>query len=45
MDVDGETQNFSTANKKAEIIWSEKGILPPVLDIEPIRTECDQPIK
>jgi lysozyme len=44
-DVDGEIQNFLTANKEAGIIWSEKGILPPVLDIEPIGMEFDQPIK
>jgi lysozyme len=44
-DVESEIQNFLTANKEAGIIWSEKGILPPVLDIEPIGTEFDQPIK
>jgi lysozyme len=44
-DVDGEIQNFLTANKEAGIVWSEKGILPPVLDIEPIGTEFDHPIK
>jgi lysozyme len=44
-DVDGEIQNYLTANKEAGIIWSEKGILPPVLDIEPIGSEFDQPIK
>jgi GH25 family lysozyme M1 (1,4-beta-N-acetylmuramidase) len=44
-DVDGEIQNYLTATKEAGIIWSEKGILPPVLDIEPIGTEFDHPIK
>jgi lysozyme len=44
-DVQGEIDNFLTFTKEAGVIWSEKGVLPPVLDIEPIGTEFDQPVK
>ena len=44
-DVQGEINNFWDVTKAAGIVWSEKGILPPVLDIEPIGTEFDHPTK
>jgi lysozyme len=44
-DVQGEIDNFLTFTKESGVIWSEKGVLPPVLDIEPIGTEFDQPTK
>jgi lysozyme len=44
-DVQGEIDNFLNATKAAGILWSDKGVLPPVLDIEPIGTEFDHPIK
>ncbi len=44
-DVQGEINNFLTATKAGGIVWSEKGVLPPVLDIEPIGTEFNQPTK
>jgi GH25 family lysozyme M1 (1,4-beta-N-acetylmuramidase) len=44
-DVQGEIDNFLTFTKESGIVWSEKGVLPPVLDIEPIGTEFDQPTK
>jgi lysozyme len=44
-DVQGEIDNFLNATKAAGIVWSEKGVLPPVLDIEPIGTEFDHPVK
>ena len=44
-DVDTEITNFLTATKAGGIVWSEKGVLPPVLDIEPIGTEFDNPVK
>jgi lysozyme len=44
-DVQGEIDNFLTFTKESGIVWSEKGVLPPVLDIEPIGTEFDNPIK
>jgi GH25 family lysozyme M1 (1,4-beta-N-acetylmuramidase) len=44
-DVQGEIDNFLTFTKESGIVWSEKGVLPPVLDIEPIGTEFDQPAK
>jgi lysozyme len=44
-DVQGEIDNFLTFTKESGIVWSEKGVLPPVLDIEPIGTEFDQPVK
>jgi lysozyme len=44
-DVEGEITNYLTTTKAGGIVWSEKGVLPPVLDIEPIGTEFDQPTK
>ncbi len=44
-DVDGEINNYLTMTKNSGIVWSEKGVLPPVLDIEPIGTEFDEPTK
>jgi lysozyme len=44
-DVQGEINNFLTTTKAGGIVWSEKGVLPPVLDIEPIGTEFGNPTK
>jgi lysozyme len=44
-DIDAEIDNFLMATKNAGIVWSEKGVLPPVLDIEPIGKEFNNPFK
>ena len=35
-DVTGEVNNFLTACKNAGINWTDKGVLPPVYDVEPL---------
>ena len=44
-DTDAQVANFLDATKKAGIVWSDKGILPPVLDVEPVPKEFDEPRK
>ena len=44
-DTDAQIANFLDATKKAGLVWSDKGILPPVLDVEPVPKEFDEPRK
>ena len=44
-DIDGEINNFLNACQAGGLNWSDKGVLPPVLDIEPIGTEFNEPTK
>ncbi len=41
--TDAQVANFLTTTKNAGIVWSEKGILPPVLDVEPTPKQFDEP--
>lgn len=43
--VDVQISNFLNITKSAGIVWSEKGILPPVLDVEPTPRQFDEPHK
>ena len=43
LNTDVQVTNFLTATKNAGIVWSEKGILPPVLDVEPTPKQFDEP--
>jgi lysozyme len=44
-DTDAQVNNFLDATKNAGIVWSDKGILPPVLDVEPIPKEFNEPFR
>lgn len=43
--TDVQVRNFLEATKNAGIVWSEKGILPPVLDVEPTPRQFGEPHK